>query len=214
MDDAQIWALIHHERAAMADTLAGLAPSQWKEPSLCGSWSVHVAAAHIVIGAEQTKGAFMKGMVSSAFRFNTMVDNQARRLGALPPAELIERLRARTTTTNRPPAPVVTMLGEVVVHSEDIRRPLGEHGEPAPAAVRACLDLFAHANFPVGGKKRMAGLRFVATDVEWAEGAGPEVTGPGLALLMAITGRRTGTDGLTGDGVATLERRMPQQVTV
>jgi uncharacterized protein (TIGR03083 family) len=214
MDDAKIWDLIHHERAAMADTLAGLAPSQWSEPSLCGSWSIHVAAAHIVVGAEQTTGRFMKGMASNLFRFNAMVDNQARRAGARPPAELIERLRARTATTNRPPAPVLTMLGEIVVHGEDIRRPLGVHADIAPDALAACLAMYAKANFPVGGKKRMAGLRFVATDVDWSEGAGPEVTGPGLALLMAITGRRTGTDGLTGEGVGTLQRRMPDRVAV
>ena len=38
---------------------------------------------------------------------------------------LVARLRARTTTTNHPPAPVMAMLGEIVVHGEDIRRPLG-----------------------------------------------------------------------------------------
>jgi uncharacterized protein (TIGR03083 family) len=212
MDDAKIWALIHAERAGLADSLASLTPAQWAEPSLCGSWSVQVAAAHVVVGAEQSTGAFVKGMVGNAFRFNTMVDGQARRVGAAAPSELIERLRARTTTTNRPPAPVVTMLGEIVVHGEDIRRPLGLHGDVAPEAVKMCLDLFAHANFPVGGKKRMDGLRFVATDVSWSEGTGPEVTGSGLALLMAITGRRTGTDGLTGQGLAKLEQRMPSRV--
>jgi uncharacterized protein (TIGR03083 family) len=212
MDDAKVWALIHRERAGLAETLASLTPAQWAERSLCGSWSVKVAAAHVVVGAEQSTGRFMKGMVGNAFRFNAMVDGQARRAGAATPSELIDRLQARTTTTNRPPAPVATMLGEIVVHGEDIRRPLGLEGDVAPDAVRACLELFSHANFPVGGKKRMDGLRFVATDVEWSEGSGPEVTGPGMALLMAITGRRTGTDGLTGPGVATLERRMSSRV--
>ncbi len=39
------------------------------------------------------------------------------------PDALVRRLRARTTTTNRPPAPVVAMLGEIVVHGEDIPSP-------------------------------------------------------------------------------------------
>ena len=55
----------------------------------------------------------MRRMVVNGFRFNTMMDREAHRLGALAPADIIERLEARTTTTNRPPAPVVTMLGEL-----------------------------------------------------------------------------------------------------
>src|SRR2546423_2956374 len=125
MDKAKTWDLIHRERAAMADTLAELQPSQWAEPSLCAGWSVHLAAAHILAGAEQTPMKFITGMPGSGFRFNTMMDRKARQLGALPPAEIIERLRARTATTNGPPAPAVTMLGEIVVHTGDILYPLG-----------------------------------------------------------------------------------------
>ena len=54
MGKAQIWQLTHRERAAMVDTLAELKPDQWAEPSLVAGWSVHVAAAHILAGAEQT----------------------------------------------------------------------------------------------------------------------------------------------------------------
>ena len=41
----------------------------------------------------------------------------------------------------------------------------------------------------LGAGRRIRGLRLRATDVEWAHGRGPEVTGPGEALLMAMTGR-------------------------
>lgn len=208
MDNAKTWSLIHNERAAMADTLATLTPAQWGEKSLCGNWTVHLTAAHIVVGAEQSTARFMKGMAASGFRFNTMVDRDARRMGALPPSEIIERLRARVTTTNRPPAPVMAMLGEVVVHGEDIRHPLGLHGNTSPEAVAACLEMYTGANFPVGGKKRIAGLHLVATDTDWTHGAGPEVSGPGLPLMLAMTGRSAGLDALAGDGLATLRSRM------
>ncbi len=81
MDDTKAWALIHNERAAMADTLAELTPSQWAQPSLCGGWSVHVTAAHIVLGAEQTRSHFLARMAANGFRFNTMIDRDARRAG-------------------------------------------------------------------------------------------------------------------------------------
>jgi uncharacterized protein (TIGR03083 family) len=208
MDDAKVWALIHRERAVMAGTLAALTPAQWAEPSLCAGWSVHVMAGHILAGAEQTPGNFMKGMVLNGFRFDTLMDRNARRLGTLPPTEIIDRLRARTTTTNRPPAPVMTMLGEIVVHGEDLRRPLGLDSDTSGEAVAACLEMYTRASFPVGGKKRIAGLRLVAPDVDWSHGAGPEVSGPGLSLLLAMTGRPAGMAGLTGQGVTTLGSRM------
>jgi uncharacterized protein (TIGR03083 family) len=158
--------------------------------------------------AEQTTGSFMKGMAANGFRFNTMMDRAAHRMGALPTTEIIERLEARTATTNRPPAPVMAMLGEVMVHREDIRQPLGLSGESNPDAVTALLDMYKGANFPVAGKKRVAGLRLNAPDIGWSHGAGPEVSGPGTALLLAITGRPAGLEGLDGEGLATLRSRL------
>ena len=208
MDDTTEWKLIHHERAAVADTLATLTASQWAKPSLCGGWSVRVTAGHIVTGAEQTTRRFLTRMAANGFRFNTMMDVDAKRMAALPPDEIIARLRARVTTTNRPPAPVLTMLGEIVVHGDDIRRPLGLVGDVAPEAVIACLEMYKGASFPTGTKKRIDGLRLVATDVGWSHGAGPEVSGPGLAMVMAMTGRIAGLDELGGEGLATLRQRM------
>ena len=208
MDDSTTWKLIHRERAAMADTLATLTPSQWSQPSLCGGWSVQVTAAHIVMGAEQTPAHFMKRMAANGFRFNKMMDRDSRKMGARSTSELIERLRARLTTTNRPPAPVMTMLGEVVVHGEDIRFPLGITGDLSEESLAACLQMYTGANFTVGTKKRIDSLRLVANDVGWSHGAGPEVSGPGSALLLAMTGRAAGLDELSGDGLATLKKRM------
>ena len=208
MSDTTTWNQIHAERGAIADTLATLTPEQWATASLCGGWTVQMTAGHIVMSGEQSPGAFMKGMFANGFRFNTMMDRQARATGGRPPAEIIERIRARTTTTNKPPGPAKTMLGEVLVHSEDIRRPLGISHTPDPDALVTCLDMYKAANFPVGAKKRIAGLRLVASDIDWTHGDGPEVTGPGLSILMMVTGRSAGLDGLSGEGLATLRSRM------
>lgn len=208
MDSAKTWDLIHRERSVTADLVAGLSPSELAEPSLCAGWSVQVMAAHIVVGAEQTPARFVARMAANGFRFNRMTDVDARSLGTLPPSAIVERLRARTSTTNRPPATVMTMLGEIVVHSEDIRRPLGLAGDTPPEAVAACLEMFSGANFPVGTKKRIAGLHIAASDLDWSHGTGPQVRGPALSVLMAITGRPAGLDELEGDGVGTLRDRM------
>jgi uncharacterized protein (TIGR03083 family) len=207
-DNATTWKLIHSERAGLADTLEALTPEQWATSSLCAGWSVRLAAGHLVAGAEQTGPNFMKGLVSSGFRFNAMVGRDAARLGGLPPGEIVQRFRARTTTTNHPPAPVAAMLGEVVVHGEDIRRPLGVKAEPSMDAIVTCMEMYKGANFPVGTKKRIAGLHLVASDTVWSHGAGPEVTGPALSLLLVMAGRAQGLDDLTGDGVALLRPRL------
>ena len=47
----------------------------------------------------------------------------------------------------------------------------------------------------------------VATDMEWTHGEGAEVRGTGEALLMAMCGRKSAVDDLSGDGVATLRSR-------
>jgi hypothetical protein len=68
--------------------------------------------------------------------------------------------------------------------------------------------MYTSANFPVGGKKRIQGLRLVATDTGWTHGTGPEVSGPGLSLMLAMTGRAAGLDDLSGDGATLIGQRM------
>lgn len=208
MDKAGTWRLIHQERAAMADTLAELKPGQWTEPSLCAGWSVHAAAAHILAGAEQTRTGFATGMAKAGFRFNVMIDRDARRLAKLSPGEIIERIRARTTTTNGPGAPAAVLLGEVIVHGGDIRHPLGLAHESKPEAIVECFEMYKDLGFPLGTKKRVEGLRLIATDVDWSHGTGPEVTGPALPLMLAMTGRPAGLAELTGAGLDALGRQM------
>ena len=99
------------------------------------------------------------------------------------------------------------MLGEALIHSDDIRRPLGiKHDYPTDAVVR-CLDFFKGSNLLIGAKKRIAGLSLQATDTSWSHGSGPKVSGPAHSLLMAMTGRSPAIDDLEGDGVETLRAR-------
>ena len=154
----------------MAETWSGLSAPQWTTPSWCEGWSVQDLAGHIVAAAEQTPGNFYKELASAGFKFNVFADRAAKRIGAAGPEELIHRLQARTSTTNHPPAPVIAMLGEIVVHGEDIRRPLGlEHRAPAAALV-ALADNWKKSNLLIGAKRRIAGLRLRATDADWATG--------------------------------------------
>jgi hypothetical protein len=100
------------------------------------------------------------------------------------------------------------MLGEVVVHGEDIRRPLGLRHQPSVAALVAIADNYKNTNLLIGSKRRIAGLRVRATDSEWVCGDGPEVCGPLASLVLAMAGRKGALGDLSGDGLGVLSDRM------
>jgi uncharacterized protein (TIGR03083 family) len=191
----------------MADALASLTEQQWNSPSWCNGWKVCDTAGHILAAAEQTPLNFYKEMAQAGFRFNIFADRAAKRLGTLAPDEIVERLRRRTTTTNHPPAPVMAMLGEIIVHGADIRRPLGLDHQPTHAALVAVADNYRRTNLLIGSKRRINGLLLEATDCEWSTGSGPKVAGALLSLILAMSGRHPACDDLDGDGVGILAQR-------
>ena len=69
------------------------------------------------------------------------------------------------------------------------------------------LDVAKTAGFPLGIKKRIAGVRLCATDIDWQWGDGPEIRGPGEALFFAMLKKRMLLDKLDGDGVTVLTAR-------
>jgi uncharacterized protein (TIGR03083 family) len=207
MKSDEIWKHIHAERAEMADTWTTLSPPSGRPSPGARGWSVQDTAGHILAAAEQTPPHFYQELISAGFRFNVFTDRGARRLAVIGPDELARRLRARTSTTNHPPAPVMAMLGEIVVHGQDIRRPLGLKHRPPEAALTAVADSWKNSNLLIGAKRRISGLRLRATDTGWVHGDGPEVSGPLLSLILAMTGRKPVLPDLSGDGVAELGRR-------
>jgi hypothetical protein len=95
----------------------------------------------------------------------------------------------------------------VLIHAEDIRRPLGITHTYADGAGARVASFYKGSNLVVGAKKRIAGLHLQATDADWSNGEGPEVSGPIVSLVLAMTGRKEALADLTGEGVATLSSR-------
>jgi uncharacterized protein (TIGR03083 family) len=201
------WPTIHAERDALANDLAGLTDEQWATPSLCDGWNVREVLAHVTGAANMTPPAFFGKMLAAGFRFPVFANKEiARQIGASP-AETLSNFKASISSTKHPPGPIDTWLGETLVHAEDIRRPLGiTHAYP-PDAVKRVADFYKGSNLLIGSKKRIAGLTLRATDTDWTTGSGPEVSGPAIALVMAMTGRRAALDDLEGEGKATLASR-------
>ena len=207
-DAATLWTAAHAERARLADDLADLTGEQWATPSLCGDWTVEEVVAHLTAAASIGRWRWIASMLGA--RFDPAVHN-ARRLAehrGATPAETLERFRAVVTSSVAPSGHTPAWLGEVVVHGEDVRRPLGIAYAPPTATTTSVAEFFASRDFTVAGKTLSRGLRLEATDGPFATGEGPLVTGPTLSLVMAMAGRTPHLDDLDGPGAATLRERL------
>jgi uncharacterized protein (TIGR03083 family) len=203
----EIWPTVHAERKSLADDLRELSTKDWGRPSLCDDWTVRDVLAHMTSAAKLTPPAFFGQMIGSGFNFDKIQEKGVAAQRGATPAETLANFESVLTSVKHPPGPNQTWLGEVIVHSEDIRRALSiQHRYPTDALVTVA-DFYKGSNLLIGSKRRISGLTLLATDAEWSHGTGPEVAGPILSLVMAMTGRKAADDDLTGEGVATLRSR-------
>ncbi len=146
-------------------------------------------------------------MAKAGFNFDKFANSGVGQHLGPDPAATLNEFRGLQNSTSAPPGPKTSWLGEVVIHGEDVRRPLGiSHTYPSDA-VRQVIDFYKGSNLIVGSKKRIAGLALNATDDDWQHGQGERVDGPLLSLLLAMTGRGAACDDLAGPGVQTLRGR-------
>ncbi len=206
--DHYLWDLAHAERAALAEDLAGLPADQWHAPTLCGEWDVEQVVAHLTAAASTDRWRWLRSMAAAGFR--PEVHNLRRlreRLGSTP-AETLDRFRAVINSTVAPSSDTAAYLGEVVVHAQDIRRPLGLARTPSLESLTAVAEFYASRNFAVPSHSNAAGLRLQADDGSFSAGTGADVTGTTLALVMAMAGRGDYLTELQGPGVAVLRQRL------
>jgi len=203
----EIWTTIAAERRALADDVKGLSDTQWGTPSLCTDWSVRDVVAHMTATAEMTPPSFFAKLTGSGFSFTKMSNKEIAKRVTGTPASTLARFESRVASKKHPPGPTLSWLGETIVHSEDVRRPLRiSHDYPADA-LKQVADFYRKSNLIVGGKNRVAGLTLRATDTDWTAGSGPEVAGPMIDLVLAIVGRTSALEKLSGPGVETLRSR-------
>lgn len=207
MAKVDVWSTVHAERKALAADLEPLTDEQWQTPSLYGGWTVRDVLAHMTATAKISGPTFFGKIVGSGFSLKRMQEKDIAREKGGAPAETLAHFREVIDSSKHPPGPNDTWLGEVLVHAEDVRRPLGtRHDYPTDAAVQVA-DFYKGSNLVIGAKRRIEGLTLRATDADWTHGSGDEVAGPIMALMLAMTGRTAALDDLTGDGVATLRAR-------
>ncbi|MCZ8379371.1 maleylpyruvate isomerase family mycothiol-dependent enzyme [Mycobacterium sp. CPCC 205372] len=195
--------MIADERSELLEFLQTLSAEQWEVPSLCEGWRVRDVVAHLCWDNISIRRYLLVGArYRSPDRVNQHYVDAAKDVTT---AELLDDLASTVDGGWISRVTPAGVLADLVVHHQDIRRPLDAPRTVDAARLRHTLDKpnrFAHP------RRFMAGLRFTATDLDWSTGDGPEVSGCGEALALAIVGRGSVLGELAGEGVAVLADRM------
>lgn len=189
------------ERTELIALLRELTEAQWDTPTLCSGWRVREMVAHLrydSIPLTEYAGIAIRNRFSIDGVNNAMAAAGARRT----PAELLAEFEAAPGSVSRWWPRLG--LADLLVHQQDIRRPLGLRRDIPAERLRAVLD----RPDPFARPWRFTrGLQFVATDFDWIKGSGLPVRGRGEALALAMAGRPVVLDELEGEGVPELRRR-------
>ena len=204
------FAEIADERRITADLILTLDAEQLATTSLCDAWTVKQVAGHLVMPLVTPMPAFMVAMAKARGNFDRANDSLSRKVAKKSPAELAGILRDKANFRFTPPGMgPLAPLTDVLVHGQDMRRPLGLTRDFEPARIIAVLDYLTDPDArSIVPRTLVADLHFRATDLEWSAGTGPEVAGPAGALMLALANRPTAFDELSGDGVDTLLTRL------
>ena len=171
------------EMVDLAERFEALDDEQWDAPSLCAQWRIRDVLAHLTAGAEGAfgVGAIFGGMLRHGFNYNRWVaaDGQAR--GQQEPAVVLEALRnAAANRKARPRNPPVRGLMHVLIHGQDMCRPLGIKRDLPEAHLVPVADFVKDDVHIFGAKKRIAGLKLRATDEQIRIEV---IAGKGVALI-------------------------------
>lgn len=209
-DAASLQDQFEAEQADFVALARELTDEQWDAASLCEKWTVRDVVIHAAWHIHRNRGqmpmfllnTLLAGPTKAAVRTAT---SEAARHGGQSPDKLVEWL-ASPGVCNR------VNLGELMIHQQDVRRPLGLSRmiprERLSLILDYCLTRVGSVTVVPGSYKVAKGLRFVALDFDWSAGQGLEVHGPGEAILMAVNQRDSAVADLAGSGVEVLARRL------
>ena len=198
-------------RRLLADFFDRLTDDQLTTPSLCSAWTVREVLGHLVMPFTGSLSGFAVQLVKARGSLDRASAATARALARRPVPELTALLRDNAEVTIK--APGVGPMGQLAdacVHLRDCARPLGLSDDVDLDDWRMLLDWLPPRVPGLVPRRRLAGLRLVATDQEWSWGEGPEVRGPSEAVAMAVVGRAVALADLGGPGVDVLRARLAQ----
>lgn len=204
----ELWSLIHEERNKLGDLLGTLADAEWSTASLCRGWLVRDVVGHCIQTHLVTPGSLVGQWIASGFSLERRNARGVLRRRSLSLSELLDAYRASAGRSTSQGGSRSAVLGEVVIHGGDIARPLARHIDVSRRSLVAVAEFCRGLGPILHSKQRSAGLMLRASDVDWSAGAGPELSGPLLSIILAITGRSAALDDLSGEGLDTLRSRI------
>lgn len=202
VDEGKVLAWTEAERLSVAELFEGLDEKDWSAATLCPKWTVHQLAAHLALSTKTGLKDTILGAIKAKGDWDRMTADQAiDHATRYEPAELVAQIREDAGSARRAPgAKPLDPLADVLIHGQDIARPLGLTRPMPEAPAIAALEHILASPF-WGARKRCKGVKMIATDAGWSGGTGPdEVRGPLADLLLASTGRGSGLAALTGPG--------------
>ncbi|MDO2986864.1 maleylpyruvate isomerase family mycothiol-dependent enzyme [Mycobacteroides abscessus] len=206
LDDEAAFNEIARERTDLADLLNGLSEPQLQTPSLCEGWTVRDVSAHILMPMITKTRSFAWAMLKAKWNWDVanvaLTEGIVERYGPRIPELLRQNADNRVTPAKSGPLPLLT---DIVVHGQDIRRPLGLNRSFPPELAHTVLNFLmsSYAERTIAKLPRPQ-VRWEATDIRWSAGAGPTVQGPAEALMLLITGRPCALADISGDGAPIL----------
>ena len=127
--------MIAHERRNLADTLSGFDTRQWTAASLCRGWTVHDVAAHVLMPLVTSLPRLLLAMTGSGFSFDRANVRLTAAVARRSNDQIVLGLREHAEHRFKPPGMgFEAPLTDVIVHGQDIRRPLGIQHAFAPGA--------------------------------------------------------------------------------
>ena len=201
---ADIGALLHELDAADFDT-----------PSLCEGWAVRDVLGHMGLGHTVPMPIMIGKLAKYGFNVPKASAHGSKELFAGKSPQEICQFWDDVMIATHPRKGIAKLIPaksgflDHLVHNQDMRRPTGHSRTIPEDRLRRALELVQSEASPMFNPKRnVTGLTLTATDIDWSAGTGPEVRGPGEALVLAGSGRRAAVADLSGPGLATLCSRI------
>ena len=198
------WNQAAKARGEFIEMYESLSESQRQEASLCDGWSAEGVMFHLASFVETSAFGFVKHMAKGAGNFDKVSKNMVDEQAARAKGESLAALKAKAAKgAPMPGFPEVMTTADVVIHTQDVRRPLKIDQPPSPELLKATLDFLTTQKQAkqMVDLKPMANVRLEASDSDWAFGTGAVITGKAEAIMMALANRPV-LDELSGDGLA------------
>lgn len=205
MDADRVWQHVRAEREALVGTLRELSADEWAHPSLCAGWTVREVAAHITASPQVRLIDFPVMLARGGFSYNRMILRDGQLRGRAPIEQIIADHERLAGVRRHPPMLTpLEPLTDILVHTQDILRPLGREYAAPVEAILPTADRARRMALFLGSRRIIRSVRMVATDADWVRGDGPTIEAPMQELLMVCAGRAPDMASVSGDGLELL----------